>query len=133
MTPLKGVDGEVYALAQGDLVVGGFGAEGQGRFERQGQRRERGRIANGAIVERGVETSFTEGSELRFNLIRPDFTTRSMSPSGSTGCWARMWPNALDAGTVQVRGPQDADQRVVLRLAAGKSRGGSRRGNRRAW
>ncbi|MBK8992101.1 MAG: flagellar basal body P-ring protein FlgI [Gammaproteobacteria bacterium] len=112
LTPLKGVDGEVYALAQGDLVVGGFGAEGQDGSRVTVNVVNAGRIANGAIVERGVETSFTQGSELQFNLLRPDFTTAKHVAERINGMLGSDVANALDAGTVHVRGPQDADQRV---------------------
>ena len=112
LTPLKGVDGEVYALAQGDLVVGGFGAEGQDGSRVTVNVVNAGRIANGAIVERGVETSFTQGSELRFNLLRPDFTTARRVAERINETLGSGVASAMDAGTVQVRGPENADQRV---------------------
>jgi flagellar P-ring protein precursor FlgI len=112
LTPLKGVDGEVYALAQGDLVVGGFGAEGQDGSRVTVNVVNAGRIANGAIVERGVETSFTQGSELRFNLLRPDFTTARRVAERINQTLGSGVASAMDAGTVQVRGPQNVDQRV---------------------
>ena len=112
LTPLKGVDGEVYALAQGDLVVGGFGAEGQDGSRVTVNVVNAGRIANGAIVERGVETSFTQGSELRFNLLRPDFTTAQRMAERINQTLGSGVASATDAGTVQVRGPENVDQRV---------------------
>jgi flagellar P-ring protein precursor FlgI len=112
LTPLKGVDGEVYALAQGDLVVGGFGAEGQDGSRVTVNVVNAGRIANGAIVERGVETSFTQGSELRFNLLRPDFTTARRLAERINQTLGSGVASATDAGTVQVRGPENVDQRV---------------------
>ncbi|MBP9032443.1 MAG: flagellar basal body P-ring protein FlgI [Pseudomonadales bacterium] len=112
MTPLKGIDGEVYALAQGDLVVGGFGAEGQDGSRITVNVLNAGRIANGASVERGVETSFTQGSELRFNLIRPDFTTARRVAERINQTLGPGVASAMDAATVQVRGPEDVDQRV---------------------
>jgi flagellar P-ring protein FlgI len=112
LTPLKGVDGEVYALAQGDLVVGGFGAEGQDGSRVTVNVVNAGRIANGAIVERGVETAFTQGSELRFNLLRPDFTTARRVAERINETLGSGVASAMDAGTVQVRGPENADQRV---------------------
>jgi flagellar P-ring protein precursor FlgI len=112
LTPLKGVDGEVYALAQGDLVVGGFGAEGQDGSRVTVNVVNAGRIANGAIVERGVETAFTQGSELRFNLLRPDFTTARRVAERINQTLGSGVASAMDAGTVQVRGPENVDQRV---------------------
>ena len=112
LTPLKGVDGQVYAMAQGDLVVGGFGAEGQDGSRITVNVLNAGRIANGASVERGVETSFTQGSELRFNLIRPDFTTARRVAEKINQTLGGGVASATDAGTVRVRGPADADQRV---------------------
>ncbi len=75
MSPLKGIDGKVYAIAQGNLVVGGFGAQGSDGSKVTINVPTTGRIANGAIVEKAVSSSFSEGDFITFLLDRPDFTT----------------------------------------------------------
>ncbi len=74
-TFLKGLDGRVYAVAQGSLVVGGLGAEGADGSKVVINTPTVGRIANGATVEREVPNSFSQGDTITFNLNRPDFTT----------------------------------------------------------
>ena len=75
LTPLRGIDGEVYALAQGNLVVGGLGAVGNDGSQITLNIPTAGRIPNGAIVERSVASPFTKGDHLVFNLNQSDFTT----------------------------------------------------------
>src|SRR5690606_34611719 len=75
MSPLRGADGETYALAQGNLVVGGFGAAGRDGSRISVNVPSAGRIPGGATVEREVPTSFYESDRLVLNLRRGDFTT----------------------------------------------------------
>ena len=114
LTPLKGVDGQVYALAQGDLVVGGFGAEGQDGSKISVNVKSAGRIAGGAIIERTVETSFTQSSELVFNLLRPDFTTATRVAERINEMLGGQVAAAMDAGSIQVSAPENVDQRVAF-------------------
>jgi flagellar P-ring protein precursor FlgI len=114
LTPLKGVDGQVYALAQGDLVVSGFGAEGQDGSRISVNVKSVGRIAGGAIVERAVETSFTQNEDLVFNLLRPDFTTATRVAERINEMLGGRVAAARDAGSIRVRAPADADQRVAF-------------------
>ena len=74
MTPLRGADGNVYAVAQGALSVGGFAAGGSGAGVSKNHPTA-GRIANGAFVERELEYDFETRRSLSINLHRPDFTT----------------------------------------------------------
>ncbi|WP_273728333.1 flagellar basal body P-ring protein FlgI [Brucella gallinifaecis] len=74
MTPLQGADGEVYAVAQGNMIVSGFSAEGQAASVVQGVPTS-GRIPNGALVEREVPGSFGKEVEMVVELREPDFTT----------------------------------------------------------
>lgn len=74
VTPLMGADGEVYAVAQGSVAVGGFSAEGDGGSIKQGVSTNGG-IANGAIIEREIEFRINDLSSLRLPLRNPDFTT----------------------------------------------------------
>src|SRR4051794_16275696 len=75
LTPLKAVNGEIFALAQGDLVVGGFGAEGADGSKVTVNVPSVGRIPNGASVERAAPSNFGSTDTLVFNLNRGDFTT----------------------------------------------------------
>lgn len=75
MAPLKGADGQVYAIAQGNLVVSGFGAMGTDGSRLSVNVPSVGRIPNGATVERAVPNAFTQGDSLVLNLNNPDFTT----------------------------------------------------------
>ena len=74
VTPLLGADGEVYAVAQGSLAVGGFSVSGDAQEITQGVPTA-GRIPNGAIVEREVGFNLSELNEIRLSLHNPDFTT----------------------------------------------------------
>jgi flagellar P-ring protein precursor FlgI len=112
LAPLKGIDGQIYAIAQGDLVVGGFGAEGLDGSKISVNVPSVGRIASGALVERVVETSFTQNDDLVFNLIRPDFTTAMRVVESINELLGPQVASALDAGSVHVRAPKNIDQRV---------------------
>jgi len=112
MAPLKGLDGAVYAIAQGNLVVGGFGAEGSDGSSITVNVPSVGRIPNGATVERAVPNAFAQGDSLTFHLNTPDFTTakrvsdRINKLLGPNSAWA------LDATSVEVSAPRDPSQRV---------------------
>jgi flagellar P-ring protein precursor FlgI len=110
---LKGADGQVYALAQGNLVVGGFGAEGADGSRITVNVPSVGRIPNGATVERLVETSFTQSQSLIFNLHRPDFTTSNQIAKEINNLLGPDIAKALDAGSVRVTAPLNMDQRVT--------------------
>ncbi|MDG4870591.1 flagellar basal body P-ring protein FlgI, partial [Guyparkeria sp. 1SP6A2] len=74
-TFLKGLDGQVYAVAQGNLVVSGFSATGADGSSLVGNNPTVGMISNGAIVEREIPTPFGRGDFITFNLFQSDFTT----------------------------------------------------------
>ena len=75
MTPLRGADGQVYAIAQGDLIVGGLGVSGGDGSRIAINVPSVGRVPNGATVERIVPTAFNNTKEVILNLHTPDFTT----------------------------------------------------------
>jgi flagellar P-ring protein precursor FlgI len=113
MTPLRGADNEVYALAQGNLVVGGFGAQGSDGSKITVNVPSVGRIPNGATVERSVETAFTQNATLIFNLNRPDFTTSKSIAKTINELLGPDVASAMDAGSVRVTAPRDMNQRVT--------------------
>ncbi len=113
MTPLKGVDGQVYAIAQGNLVVSGFGAATDGSKVTVNIP-STGRIPNGAIVERGVKTSFNMGNHLVLNLNTADFTTSTRLVEAINNKLGAGTAVALDGSSVQIAAPRNASHRVAF-------------------
>lgn len=117
MAPLKGADGQVYAIAQGNLVVGGFGAQGSDGSRVSVNIPSAGRIPNGAIVERSIPDALAQGGAggtLMLQLHQPDFTTASRMVEALNKSFGEASATALDAGTVQVQTPTDAGARVAF-------------------
>jgi flagellar P-ring protein precursor FlgI len=112
MTPLKGADGQVYAIAQGNLVVGGLSAQGQDGSKITINIPSAGRIPNGATVEREVPTGFAQGSHILLNLHTPDFTTANRLADEINRTYGGGAARAIDAATVQIGAPRDPSQRV---------------------
>jgi len=112
MTPLKGADGNVYALAQGNLVVGGLGVQGADGSKLTINVPSVGRIPNGASVERSVPTRFASGQPIMFNLHRADFTTAKRIVQTINDLLGPQVASAKDAMSVQVSAPKDPSQRV---------------------
>lgn len=112
MAPLKGADGEVYAVAQGNLVVGGFGAQGSDGSKITVNIPSVGRIPNGASVERAVANAFNEGNYLTLNLHRADFTTANRLSKAINEAIGPGTANAVDGSSVRVSAPLDSAQRV---------------------
>ncbi|MDP3846029.1 MAG: flagellar basal body P-ring protein FlgI [Pseudomonas sp.] len=112
MAPLKGVDGNIYAIAQGSLVVGGFDAEGADGSKITVNVPSSGRIPNGASVERPVPSGFDQGNTLTLNLNRADFTTAKRIVDKVNELLGPGVAQALDAGSVRVSAPLDPGQRV---------------------
>ncbi|WP_246480326.1 flagellar basal body P-ring protein FlgI [Motiliproteus sediminis] len=113
MAPLKGADGQVYAIAQGNLVVGGLGAEGRDGSRITVNVPSVGRIPNGATVERAVPTPFAQGDHLTLNLRQPDFTTSRRVAEKINQLLGPEVATSLDATSIRVRAPRDAGQRVT--------------------
>ncbi len=113
MTPLRGADGAVYALAQGNLVVGGAGASAGGSRV-QINHLAAGRIPAGASVERSVPTPLHEGQTVQLDLRAADFhTARAVADAINAAKGAgQAW--AVDGRTVQVRMPASAPERVAF-------------------
>ena len=114
MTPLLGADGETYGIAQGNLVVGGLGVEGQDNSSLVVNIPTVGRIPRGATAERMVESSFLETEHLILNLNRGDFTASSNMAEAINAIFGPDVAIPLDANSVRVRAPQDPSQRVAF-------------------
>jgi flagellar P-ring protein precursor FlgI len=110
-TPLKGADGEVYALAQGNLIVAGAGAAAGGSKVTVNHLSV-GRIPDGAQVERAVPTSLAEGNSISLSLNASDFQTARKVALAVNRRFGEGVAQALDGRTVQVRAPQDPNERV---------------------
>jgi flagellar P-ring protein precursor FlgI len=112
MTPLKGADGLVYALAQGNVIVGGLGVTAKDGSRVSVNIPSVGRIPGGASIEREVPTVFAEGGDLHLNLHTADFTTAARTAEAINKNLGAPVARALDAVTVAVKAPQDSNDRV---------------------
>ena len=112
MTPLKGADGNVYAIAQGNLVVGGLSASGSDGSKVTVNIPSAGRIPNGATVEREVQSPFAGDQPLVLNLHTADFTTATHLAGAINDSIGAGSAQAIDAGSVRVSAPIDSSQRV---------------------
>ena len=114
MSPLKGADGQVYAIAQGSLVVSGLSASGRDGSSITVNSPNVGRIPNGALVERAVNSSFADGNALIFNLHTADFTTANRMAESINQVLGPNTAKPLDATSVSVSAPLDAGQKVTF-------------------
>jgi flagellar P-ring protein precursor FlgI len=112
MSPMKGADGQVYAVAQGNLVVSGFGVQGADGSKLSLNVPSVGRIPNGAMVERAVPTAFSQGDSLVLNLHRSDFTTSRRVAEQINHLLGEGMAASMDATSIRVRAPRDPSQRV---------------------
>ena len=114
ISPLKGIDGNVYALAQGNVVVGGFGVATDDGSSISVNVPSAGRIPNGAIVERSVPTSFGQSNSIVLNLHRPDFTTSNRMADAINEWIGLGTAQAIDGTSVRITAPEDHSQRVAF-------------------
>lgn len=113
-TFLKGLDGQIYAVAQGNLVVSGFSATGADGSKIVGNNPTVGLISGGAMVEREVPTPFSRGDFITFNLLESDFTTAQRMADAVNHFLGPEMATAVDATSVRVRAPRDVGQRVAF-------------------
>jgi flagellar P-ring protein precursor FlgI len=113
MTPLRGADGEVYAMAQGSLVVGGFGISGKDGSRIAVNVPSVGRIPNGATVEREVPGGMSAEPFLILNLHVPDFTTSARLTEGINKLLGDGTAQSMDGVSVKVAAPADPNQRIA--------------------
>ncbi len=113
MAPLLGADGAIYAMAQGNLVVGGLGVEAADGSKVSVNVPSAGRIGGGATVERAVDTGFTRGAALTFNLNTPDLSNARIVAEAINrrmGLVAR----AVDGVSVEIVAPDGAEARTAM-------------------
>ena len=112
MTPLLGADGETYAVAQGNLMVGGLGVAGGDGSSLTVNVPTVGRIPGGASVERMIETPFLSEENILLNLHQSDFSTTNKVTEAINDVFGAGVAVPLDSTTVKVRAPMDPAQKV---------------------
>ncbi|MBL8384910.1 MAG: flagellar basal body P-ring protein FlgI [Burkholderiales bacterium] len=113
LTPLKGADGQIYAMSQGNVVVAGAG-ESAGGSKAQINHLAAGRVPGGATVERAVASPFLLGDALRLELHATDFGTAGRVADAINRRMGAGVAQALDGRVVQVRAPQAPNDRVAF-------------------
>ncbi len=113
MTPLKGADGQVYAQAQGNLVVGGAGASAGGS-KAVVNHLLAGRIVAGATVEREVPTALGTGAFVQYEMMNSDFSTTQRAVDAINRELGPGTAQALDGRVIRVNAPEDPDARVAF-------------------
>lgn len=129
LSPLQGADGEVYALAQGSVVVGGVSAQGQSGSSVTVNTPTGGRIPNGATIEREIASDFGSRPSVLLSLKRPSFQTATRIVEAINARFGADTASPLDATTVEVHAPEAANRRIAfmaqleeLDIEAGKAR-----------
>lgn len=118
LTPLKGVDGQVYALAQGPVSVGGFVASGEAGGGVTKNHPTAGRIASGATVEREIPLNFLEKDNFTITLHKADFTTSQRVVAAINRALHGNYALSQDGGTINIKMPPMSKDRVVPLLAS---------------
>lgn len=113
MTPLKGADGQIYAMAQGNVVVGGAGAAANGS-KAQVNHLGVGRISAGATVERAVPTMLGQGDMIFLELKESSFSTASRVVDAVNARFGPQTASAQDGRVIRIRAPQSNDNRVAF-------------------
>lgn len=113
MTPLKGADGQIYAIAQGNVLVGGVGAAASGS-KTQINHLSVGRISAGATVERAVPATLGQGDVVYLELNDTDFSTASRVVEAVNRRFGSETAAAQDGRVIRVRAPTSSDERVAF-------------------
>ncbi|HEY4542554.1 MAG TPA: flagellar basal body P-ring protein FlgI, partial [Noviherbaspirillum sp.] len=113
MTPLKGADGQIYGIAQGNIVVGGAGASASGS-KAQVNHLSVGRISAGATVERAVPTVLGQGDAIFLELNQTDFSTAARVVEAINQRFGPGTAFARDARVIRVQAPAISDERVAF-------------------
>jgi flagellar P-ring protein precursor FlgI len=113
MTPLHGADGQVYAMAQGNVLVGGVGAQAGGA-QVQVNHLSVGKISEGATVERAVASNLGSDNQIKLELKQTDFSTAARVVEAINDQFGAGIATALDGRVIRVRTPSSSDQRVAF-------------------
>ena len=114
LTPLRGADDQIYAMAQGNLVVGGLGVSAEDGSQVTVNVPSAGRIPGGASVERSVDTGFANSPELVFNLADADLTTAGRVADAINSEFGQPIARAINGGAVAIAAPAGAEARTAL-------------------
>jgi flagellar P-ring protein FlgI len=114
LAPLYGADGQIYAMAQGNLVVGGLGVDAADGSKVSVNVPSAGRIDGGASVERSVDTGFASGDSLTFNLSEQDLTNARRVAEAINSAIGAGSAEARDGGSITIVAPASAEQRVRM-------------------
>lgn len=117
LTPLKGVDGKVYALAQGAVAIGGAGA-GDAGGSKQKNHLQVARIANGATVEREIPMQLNGKKSLTLSLLNPDFTTASRVAETINASIGKGVATTVDSSALQLNIPENMQEHQVAEFIA---------------
>jgi flagellar P-ring protein precursor FlgI len=113
MTPLKGADGQIYAIAQGNLVVGGVGASANGT-QTQINHLSVGRVSEGATVERALPNPIAQSGSVNLELKESDFSTASMVVDAINRRFGQNTAFAEDGRVIKVRTPENTNRVAFL-------------------
>lgn len=117
MAPLYGADGNIYAMAQGNLVVGGLGVDAADGSKLSVNIPSAGRIDGGATVERAVDTGFATSEGLTFNLAQPDLTNARLVADAINRLAGNGTARAMDGVSIAIRAPAGAEARLRMMSA----------------
>jgi flagellar P-ring protein precursor FlgI len=114
MAPLHGADGQIYAMAQGNLVVGGLGVDAADGSKLSVNIPSAGRIGGGATVERSVDTGFAQSESLIFNLAQFDISNAGLVADAINGRLGANMARAIDGASIQIDTPVGGEARIRL-------------------
>jgi flagellar P-ring protein FlgI len=114
LAPLYGADGQIYAMAQGNLVIGGLGVDAADGSKVSVNTPSAGRIDGGGTVERSVDTGFARGDTLTFNLARQDLTNAQLVADAINSTLGPGSASATDGGSIMIRAPVGSEARVQM-------------------
>ena len=117
MTPLRGADGEIYAVAQGGVTVGGFSAAGVSGSSVSKNHTTAGSIANGALIEKELKYDLAGIQRISVNLFQPDFTTATRLAASINGKVNAVEARAVDSGSVLIDMKKSARSDVASLVA----------------